>query len=81
MLTDDFILYSESREYALIRIDRYKVQSFLNFNPKKYETEEHPIILEIDELEASKISKDLQHNWMRRYLLEKKVFYKQSMQA
>lgn len=81
VLTDDGILYSESRDYALIQIDRCKVDSFLDFNPKNHETEEYPILLEIDEMEATKISEDLRPNWVRRYLLEKKVFSKRVMQA
>ncbi len=81
VLTDDCILYSESRDFSLVHIDQIKVDSFQNFNPKNHETEDHPILLEIGETEATKISEDLRPNWIRRYLSGKRVFSQNSVTA
>ena len=81
ILTEDCILYSESRDYSVVQIDRCQVDSFEDFDPKSQESEDYPIFLEIDEMEATKISEDLRPNWMRRYILEKNGGKQQAMQA
>ncbi len=79
VLTDDAILYSESRDYSVVEVERYVVTSFQNFDPKEYETEEHPVLLEVSKTEATEISDDLRPNWLNRYLMEKRAFTQESM--
>jgi hypothetical protein len=81
VLTPDCILYSESRHLSMIQIERSEVSSFTGFKPGKFETEDHPVLVEISSEEIKEISVTPEANWINRYLLEKKIFSQKPMQA
>ena len=81
VLTEDRVLYSESRDLSVTQIDQVEVKSFVDFNPKEHESEDYPILLEISSTEAKEISETLRFDWIHRYLLNKGISIPKSLQA
>ncbi|MGB1003581.1 MAG: hypothetical protein ACPGVC_05090 [Salibacteraceae bacterium] len=81
VLTDDNVLYSETRNLSVIQVERTEVKNFKDFDPSNHQTEDHPILIEISSVEAKDITLNTQANWVKRYLLEKRVFSERALQA
>lgn len=81
VLTGDGILYSESRDFSVIQIERSEVDDFDDFDPKSFHSEDHPILVEISKNEAEELSLNTQANWVKRYLLEKRIFSESAQPA
>ena len=81
VLTSDNVLYSETRTISLVHVEALTATSFTQFDPKMYETEEYPILIEIGLKEASDISTNTQSGWVGRYLQDKNVFLEKALQA
>ena len=81
ILTEDLNFYSETRQHSLITIENQKAEHFENFNTSLHETEEYPILLEITQKEALETSLNMQINWVKRYMKEKRINYLRAKQA
>ena len=78
VLTTNRSLYTEIKISSEIQKLKIQVKSFIYFNPKDYETDDQPVILEITRNEAIEISEGLDHDWVGRYLDEKQTALNQS---
>tara|TARA_R110002050_G_C8944901_1_gene512904 strand:- start:1566 stop:1868 length:303 start_codon:yes stop_codon:yes gene_type:complete len=81
VLTEDLALYTEVRDCALVTIENLEADSFSNFVPSQHETEEYPILLEIEQKEALSTSLNIQANWINRYISEKGIGVSRAKQA
>jgi len=81
VLTDDSILYSEHREYEVIKVEKTTEVNFENFNVSDYENEDFPILLEIDYKEARDMPLASQANWVERYVNNRNISVEMAMQA
>lgn len=81
VLTEDLNFYTEVRDRSLVNIETQTIESFAQFNPTTQETEDYPIILEINQKEALETSLNMQSNWVRRYIQEKRIGLPRAKQA
>jgi hypothetical protein len=81
VLTEDLDFYTEVRECSVVTIEKHKASSFINFNTENFETEDYPVLLEIQVDEATETSLNLQVNWVNRYISEKGVNLQMAKQA
>jgi hypothetical protein len=81
VLTEDSVLYSEHREYEVLKVEKSTKVNFDNFNVSEFENEDFPILLEIDYKEARDMPLAGQANWVERYVMNKSITIKMAMQA
>jgi hypothetical protein len=81
VLTEDEVLYSEHREYEVIKVEKNTNVSFDGFSEKDFESEDYPILLEIGYKEAKEMPLAGQANWIDRYISSKHVSMDIAMQA
>lgn len=81
VLTEDSVLYSEHRDFEVIRVERQTGFDFYNFDFSEHETEDYPIILEISYDEARDMPLNGQPNWIDRYAAQKNINVNMALQA
>lgn len=81
VLTDDSVLYSEHRDFEVINVERSTDVNFDNFKIADYESEDYPVILEINYAEAREMPLLGQPNWIDRYAAQKSINVQMAMQA
>lgn len=81
VLSDNSVLYSEYRDYKVLKVDKKEGVSFDNFEVSKFETEEYPILLEIGFKEAADMPLNGQANWINRYIENNHISVEMAMQA
>ena len=81
VLTEDQVLYSEHREYEVIKVEKNNNVSFDGFSEKDFESEDYPILLEIGYKEAREMPLAGQANWIDRYISSKHVTIGLALQA
>ena len=73
VLTDDAVLYTEHREFEVIKVEKQADVDFHNFIEKDYENEDYPVLLEIGYEEARNMPLAGQANWIDRYVTNKNL--------
>lgn len=81
VVTEDGVLYSEHKEYDVLKIDRKTNINFTTFSESDYECEEYPVLLEITYQEAREMPLNGQSNWIDRYASNKQITVQMAMQA
>lgn len=81
VLTEDQVLYSEHKEFDVIKIDRVTDVNYSKFTEAEFESEEYPVLLEINYKEAREMPLYGQVNWIDRYVSSHNIDTKMAMQA
>lgn len=81
VLTEDSVLYSEHYEFDVIETEKNIVENYSSFSVSDYESEDFPIILEIDFEEAKSIRLNGESNWIERYVADRSISAELAMQA
>jgi hypothetical protein len=81
VLSEDGVLYSETREYEVTRVEKIDNVAYSNFIEKNYENEDYPILLEIGHEEAREMPLAGQANWIDRYINSKNINVEMALQA
>ena len=81
VLTEDSVLYSEHYEFDVVETEKNVVENFSTFSVSDYESEDFPIILEIDFEEARSIRLNGETNWIERYVADRSINAEMAMLA
>lgn len=81
VLTEDSVLYSEHRDFEVVKVDRKTEVGFDTFNIADHETEDYPVLLEINYQEAREMPLQGQPNWIDRYAANKSINVNMALQA
>jgi hypothetical protein len=81
VLTEDSVLYSEHRDFEVVRVERQTGFNFSDFDLSEHETEDYPIVLEISYEEAREMPLNGQPNWIDRYAAQKNINVHMALQA
>lgn len=81
VLTDDSVLYTEHREFEVIKVEKLTDVNFRDFIEKDYENEDYPVLLEIGYEEARNMPLAGQANWIDRYVAHKNINVDYALQA
>jgi hypothetical protein len=81
VLTDDAVLYTEHREFEVIKVEKQSDVDFNNFVEKDYENEDYPVLLEIGYEEARNMPLAGQANWIDRYVTNMDINIELALQA
>ena len=81
VLTENSVLYSEFREYEILKVEKLDGVGYDNFEVSKFETEDYPVLLEIGYKEAADMPLNGQANWVDRYVKNNNISVEMAMQA
>ena len=81
VLTEDGVLYSEMKEYDILKVEKIENIAYSGFVEKNHENEDYPVLLEIGYQEAREMPLAGQANWVDRYVSTKNINVEIAMQA
>ena len=81
VLSENSVLYSEYRDYEVLKVDKKEGVNFDSFEISNFETEDYPILLEIGFKEAADMPLNGQANWINRYIKNNNISVEMAMQA